>query len=368
MRPATARVPSPAPTRQLELRETSSRLVALLRERQRLLTNVARKKSKLEKVLASLDAQHAQMAHLSSTVEPLLEQARQLDREVHALFATILARPTLKRKDRRLIQELYEILELEGILTPAPSPDDDIFGASEFDDRADHRASEHPTGEFPPWVDPTDEIPSARRSTGSTATAMRDLFRRLASAIHPDKVQDEHSREKRTEAMKELTRAYQDGDLARLIELEKEWLTGTTPDVGNDEDETARRCTSLEQTNRELKRQLKELDAKMREARRSGPAEVAAALGLGGKHGDARLGEIISNLEGEVETLRETRAFVQSFVDGKITCAQFIAGPATRVPDDDAEMADLDDFLADIFGPSDFPPPVRRQGRRRRRK
>jgi hypothetical protein len=105
---------SPAATGQLELRETSSRLVALLRERQKLLANVTRKKGKLEKLLATLDAQHAQMAQMASAAQPLLAQGQEIDREVHGLFAAILARTSLNRKDRQLIQDLYEMLQLEG--------------------------------------------------------------------------------------------------------------------------------------------------------------------------------------------------------------------------------------------------------------
>jgi hypothetical protein len=367
MRPATVRMSPPA-TGQLELRETSSRLLALLRERQKLLANVTRKKGKLEKLLATLDAQHAQMAQMASTAQPLIAQGQAIDREVHGLFAAILARPSLKRKDRRLIQDLYEMLQLDGILSPTPSPDDDIF---DFDDVSGQKSSEFPAGGFPPSPDPTGESPSARRSAGSTATAMRNLFRRLATAIHPDKAQDVDSREKRTEAMKEVTRAYQDGDLARLIELEKVWLAGASQGPGSDEDETDRRCSSLEQTNRELKRQLKELDTKMRELKRSAPAEFATALGLGGRHGDAQLSGMLSTLEREVEAMRETRAFVQSFVDGKITCAQFVAGPANgqpNDPDDEPDLGDLEDFLADILMPSGFGAPGPRTPRRRRRR
>ena len=365
MRPATARV-SPADSGQLELRETSSRLVALLRERQKLLANVTRKKGKLERLLATLDAQHAQMAQMASAAQPLLAQAQEIDREVHGLFAAILARPSLKRKDRRLIQDVYDMLQLEGILTPAPSADDDIF---ECDNVSGQEPSDFPAGEFPPSPDPQGESPSARRAAGSTATAMRDLFRRLATAIHPDKAQDADSQQERTEAMKEVTRAYRDGDMARLIELEKVWLAGACPDPGNEEDETERRCSSLEQTNRELKRQIKELDAKMREIKRSAPAEFATALGLGGRHGDAPPSGLLSTLESEVEALREARDFVRSFVDGKITFAQFVAGPANGQPKDadyEPDMADLEEFLADILMPSGFGAPGPRARRRRR--
>jgi len=115
--PATARV-SPAASGQLELGETSSRLVALLRERQKLLANVTRKKGKLEKLLATLDAQHAQMAKMASAASLCSRKGRRLTR-VHGLFAAILARPSLNRKDRRLIQDLYEMLQLEASLPHA---------------------------------------------------------------------------------------------------------------------------------------------------------------------------------------------------------------------------------------------------------
>jgi hypothetical protein len=48
---------SPPATGQLELRGTSNRPLALLRERQKLVANVTRKKDKLDKLLALLDAQ-----------------------------------------------------------------------------------------------------------------------------------------------------------------------------------------------------------------------------------------------------------------------------------------------------------------------
>jgi hypothetical protein len=367
MCPSTAHVLAPA-MRQLELRETSSRLIGLLRERQKLLAQVTRKKSRLDALLATLNVQQAQMAHLSSKLAPLLAQGSELDHEVHGLFATILARPNLKRKDRRLIEDFYNMLMLGGVLSPAPSPDDDI---DELDDASGRESAGFPADAFPPAPDPTAENPSAKRSAGSTATAMRELFRRLATAIHPDKTQDADSREQRTEAMKEVTRAYQDGDLARLLELEKTWLAGEAPDPGNDEDETERRCASLEQTNRELRRQSRELDARMRELKRSAPADLANALGLGGKNGDAKLSDVVFAFQDEIETLRETRDFVQSFVDGKITLAQFVAGPTSGQPQEpewEPELGALDDFLAEVLLPSGFDFPSPRAPRRRRRR
>jgi hypothetical protein len=105
--------------------------------------------------------------------------------------------------------------------------------------------------------------------------------------------------------------------------------------------------------------------------RRQSDGYFATALGLGGRHGDAPLSGLLSTLENEVEALRETRDFVQSFVDGKITCAQFVAGPANGQPKDtdyEPEMGDLEDFLADILMPSGFGAPGLRTPRSRRRR
>jgi hypothetical protein len=101
----------------------------------------------------------------------------------------------------------------------------------------------------------------------------------LSVAIHPDRSQTDADRDHRTEAMKEVTRAYQDGDLARLLELEKAWLAAEETPVDG-QGETERRCSSLERTNRELKKQLRELENELRELKHSVPVLAADELGL----------------------------------------------------------------------------------------
>ena len=71
----------------------------------------------------------------------------------------------------------------------------------------------------------TEKGVSARRpDDGAIGQSVRGVFRKLAEALHPDKVQAEEEKRWRTEVMKEITRAYQDGDLARLLELERTWM------------------------------------------------------------------------------------------------------------------------------------------------
>ena len=50
--------------------------------------------------------------------------------------------------------------------------------------------------------------------------ALRDIFRKLASALHPDREHDVAERARKTELMKELNQAYAERDLLRLLELQ----------------------------------------------------------------------------------------------------------------------------------------------------
>jgi hypothetical protein len=170
--------------------------------------------------------------------------------------------------------------------------------------------------------------------------------------------------------MKEVTRAYQDGDLARLLELEKAWLAEEkTPAAAHDE--TERRCANLERTNRELKRQLRELDSELRELKNSLPVLAADELGLRSKDSAARVEVMIAETEVGINGLRQLRDFVRSFADGKITLDEFMLGPDggsdSGEEDGDMDLADLDAFLDDIFREVDHAP-KRRAGRRSSRR
>lgn len=51
---------------------------------------------------------------------------------------------------------------------------------------------------------------------------LRKIFLKLADKFHPDKASDNETRVFYTEIMKEINIAYQSGDLARLLEIERD--------------------------------------------------------------------------------------------------------------------------------------------------
>ena len=304
--------PAFKPQGQLELRGPTSRVIALMREQEKLLVKIARKRKSLEKEVASVKELQVHVARAQDGMRPLMEQGQKVDQEIRQLFTTLLAKGRLKGKERRLVREVYDELQSGGTISPVPDTiDDDVFDWPQDNPELGSRDGHHPPGS-------PDSIAAAKRPASKGAGSLRDIFRRLAVAIHPDRSQTDEDRNHRTEAMKEVTRAYQDGDLARLLELEKAWLAEEkTPAAAHDE--TERRCANLERTNRELKKQLRELDSELRELKNSLPVLAADELGLRSKDSAARVEVMIAETEVGINGLRQLRDFVRSFVDGKIT-------------------------------------------------
>jgi hypothetical protein len=360
----------------LELCEpTSARVIALMREREKLLAKIARKKQGLDKQTAAINELQLHVARAQEGMRPLMEQGEKVDHEIHQLFAILLAKGRLKRKDQREVRDLYDELQLQGTLSPdaggaghEDDDDDDIFGPPD-DPEPCSCGQCHPPPRSP------DDAAAARRVSPKGASSLRDIFRRLAVAVHPDRSQTDEDRDRRTEAMKEVTRAYQDGDLARLLELEKAWLAAEAPATAC-EDETERRCASLERTNRELKKQLRELEAEIRVLKNSAPVLAADELGLGGKGGAARVDSMIAEVQEGITVLLKVRDFVRSFVDGKITLDEFLKGPDGGAGDnddygydgeddgdEDLGLEDLHALLSDMVRQVESKP-RRRRGRR----
>jgi hypothetical protein len=182
--------------------------------------------------------------------------------------------------------------------------------------------------------------------------------------LHPDRVQDEDEKLARTAAMKEVTRAYESGDLARLLEIERNYEeVANDASASNDEE---RRCAALERTVAELRKQLRALSRKAKALKRSGPLAVMADFRRRPSDDDVSvIQKLVAEAEQDLARLRELREFIGAFQDKKISLETFLAGPAAmrgHVDDDLLELAMdavLRDFEAELGGV-----PRRKRGRR----
>ena len=325
------------------------RLEALQQEHERLLRDITKKRATREVV--ERDARDAASA-LAARVMPLREAYFATLRELRQIFDGLLGQDShLSKRDKARVRRLYVRL------VPELWPDAGDAAEGDVDDGEGRGA--------PPW----DEAEARGGEAGYSASkpdekntgVLRALFRKLAIALHPDKVRDDEQREVLTGVMKEVTRAYENGDVARLVEIERTWLA-RVPEADREGD-TERRITELLSANKELRRQLRTLTAELKELKQSMPGMAAPRRrGAASKAVRAELDEMVEQMERELSALRKMRDFARSFTNDEMSVTEFLLGPE---PDyDEGDL--MDEMLAEVLEAMADSPRTRRSGGARR--
>lgn len=334
----------------LRLQERPERLSSLLREHQQLLTKIKQKRRELQRLTERMQTT---LAEASRRVAPLLAEIERLDGELHALFTELLARKRQPRGVTAAVKRIYQTLQRAGVLSPAaPAPTyEQRAGASAGRWESAAADGEPEAGGY------SAPRPGARE--GTAGQSLRGLFHRLAAEVHPDRAQHEDEKARRTEAMKELTRAYQDGDLARLLELEKIWLVaGELPAARDELSDLDDRCATLGRTNAALRSQLEQIKKELKELRRSPQAVLLSDLARSAAlSGEDQFASTIAEAQEHVDHLRELVDFIGKFRAGAIDLDELLAGPpSTRDPnlpnlddlDDLDDLGDLSELTSDV--------------------
>lgn len=306
-----------ATTRSLAPHASQEQAAELLKERARLLREVQKKQRQLEQVKARLrqaaDEAVARMA-------PILERQHRLALDLASLFDELLGNPRLAVRARKQLERLRRSLELQGVLDPR---EDDDADAEEDDEapfgREGHAHPPHgtPRDARPPRGAPAEREVAGATQVGQTRRSLRDLFRSLARAIHPDQARREDERERRTEVMKQVTRAYEDGDLARLIELESAWQNEQALSGSGDPE---LRCRELSRLNRELLDQLREVTRELRDAKRE-LAESELAFPPA---------ELVELAQLELDDVEAICDVLRRFRDGRVSISDLMDGPLPK--------------------------------------
>jgi hypothetical protein len=323
--------PDREPSGALTLRHSPARqrLFALEREHERLLNEIRKKKRARE---ASESAARDVARELDARLGPLRAALCSAVAELRAIFASILGHDSfLNRRDKARVRRAYGHL-LPDLEDRASSPEADPFAPHERTHEARPPRSAEAGYSAPK---PKDQGPCLLRS----------LFRRLALALHPDKVQDAEQRASLTAVMKEVTRAYELGDVARLVELERSWLAAPSP--CEPEQDVARNIELTVQANQELRRQLREINAELKALRDSVAGALGAPRGGRGRNGEHSQDWLLSELERELAEVQTLRDFARGFLTGDVSLSEFILGPPCGL-DDPLERSEQ--FLSDAFG------------------
>jgi hypothetical protein len=334
-------VPDPPGALALHRSPAQLRLLALQKEHERLLREIGKKKAACE---VTEQAARDAASTLESRVRPMREAFQAAIHQLRTIFATLLGDASrLNRRDKARVRRLY--MDLLPDLAFETEPRTGAQAASEDDFTGQDGA---PFGANERVVDDGSESGySASKPSEKNASLLRALFRRIAVALHPDKVQDPEQRETLTTVMKEVTRAYEMGDVARLVEIERTWLAAAP--LTEQQDDLELRLAQLLQANKELRRQLRTLSAELKDLKQSVPG-LDARRGRGGRVQDtagAQVERFVQDMEREVGQLQGLRDFAQSFLDDEISLAEFLLGPPTAANGD--EVDPFDQLLEDVL-------------------
>jgi hypothetical protein len=279
-----------------------------------------------------------------------MQTMAELDAEIHALFTEILNTRKMGKQTQKNIQSLYRSLQMGGIISYKPieeeKENDDNEELDELFEDNDSQENHQRRRQF--WEAEQDsESPTVARTDESRK--IRQTFLRLAEIFHPDKVKDNETQMTHTEIMKEINKAYQDGDLARLLEIERKYEVGETID-NNSEDDLSRRCKNIEQHNQILKNQYEKLKQELRLAKNTPEGSMVADYKKAAKQGIDCIELMLETIQSQTKIVAEIRDFVQDFKDKNITIKEFLAGPESLRSVQEDMMEELLERMMEEFG------------------
>ncbi|MDZ7962366.1 MAG: J domain-containing protein [Aulosira sp. DedQUE10] len=333
----------------LALSELHIHLEVLEKEHQSLLKQIKRKRTELNNFVERMRSLATEIFHRAT---PKIQEMTDLDREIHALFDEIFTTRKLGKQTKKNIKLLYRNLQLAGIISPKidreqEDPElDELFENSEQQDNFDQETAEHRHQHWETQAETASN--SAMRKDESRK--IRQTFLRLAEIFHPDKVTDSETQMYHTEIMKEINKAYQEGDLARLLEIERQHELGESID-NNSEDDLTRRCKTLEQQNQILKNQYENLKRELRQAKHTPEGAMVADHRKAAKIGVDSISVMLETIESQMNIVTEIRDFVKDFKEQKITIQDFLNGPGILHDLNQEIMADiLEQMLSELNG------------------
>ena len=329
----------------LALSDLHLQLEGLEKEHQSLLKQIKKKRTELNNFVEKMRSLATEVFH---RVSPNMQTMAELDAEIHALFAEILNTRKMGKQTQKNIQSLYRSLQMGGIISykPIEEEDDDDEELDELFEDNDSQENHQRRRQF--WEAEQDsESPTVARTDESRK--IRQTFLRLAEIFHPDKVKDNETQMTHTEIMKEINKAYQDGDLARLLEIERKYEVGETID-NNSEDDLSRRCKNIEQHNQILKNQYEKLKQELRLAKNTPEGSMVADYKKAAKQGIDCIELMLETIQSQTKIVAEIRDFVQDFKDKNITIKEFLAGPESLRSVQEDMMEELLERMMEEFG------------------
>jgi len=321
-------------TDQLALSPLHEQIEALKTDQQWFLKQIKRKRTEFTNLVEQMQEISRQMFQQCA---PIVQQIMERDREIHQLFAEVFKKRKMGKQSKKKVQRIYESLQGDGIISPQGEADEDEEERNSFADNFSEADSDREQQQSPK---PTGDPPANQRK-------IRETFLRLASHFHPDKVTDSETQSRYTEIMQEVNQAYQEGDFAKLLEIERKQHEKEAISVGNDEESsTEKRRLQLIRENELLKEQYEEIKEELRYLRRTPEGQAVSDYRRATKEGFDPIADVVEEAESQLEAITTIRDFVRDFRDKKITIQEFLEGPDLGIS---ITEEDLEAILEEMF-------------------
>jgi hypothetical protein len=131
---------------------------------------------------------------------------------------------TENRDSVAAMKELFEVMSGVDLGDEAFDSEDALMQRAHERMRADHQARAEDEAQAPPAAARRKSAAQRRRDSQAqeASQSVREVYRKLASALHPDRASDEADRTTRTALMKRVNQAYDAKDLLGLFALQLE--------------------------------------------------------------------------------------------------------------------------------------------------
>ena len=205
-------------TPSLTLSSFHVRVENLEKEHQWLLKQIKRKRTELDNFVEQMRSLATEIFHRGT---PSFKKLAALDQEIHTLFAEIFSKRKLGKKTKQEIEAIYLNLQFSGIISPKLSneeTDTELDELFETTDQQENDFSQESQKSSHQYREVREDSEQSSTNKTDESRSIRQTFLRLAEIFHPDKVSDSETQMRHTDLMKEINKAYQEGDIARLLE------------------------------------------------------------------------------------------------------------------------------------------------------
>lgn len=290
--------PQPDPPGKLALDDKPRRIYHLNRDRSNLLDRVVQITATRSHLIATID--RIDRLIKTSTAD-LNHQGAELDRSIHKLFTAALNRPKLGVKTRVAIEDIYR--SLQGTIVS--------FNLSEPDriPQAQEQAQHYH------WTPPIQ--PESTEIDPELKQKIRVVYLRLASLYHPDK---HPGSVYHAQLMQEINAAYDRGDLAQLLEIER----GDARNLSAAVDPTAELLDQIQYLKRQIDSQLSE----NRQLKNSPTYQIWELI----ENDRDPIGNLIQRLAAQVELMRSLSKILTDFCNKKIGVKDLLIKLNTQKP------------------------------------